>query len=156
MFGGSTSRGVYRSLTGGESWSQMNSGLTDTSVYSLAITPNALFAGTYYEGVFRFSQHVTSVHESSEGMSLSYSLSQNYPNPFNPTTTISYQLPENSFVTIKVYDLLGKEIETLVNENKSAGYYKVNFDASKLPSGVYFYNLTTGSNSISKKMLLMK
>ena len=80
----------------------------------------------------------------------------NYPNPFNPTTIINYQLPKNGFVTIKVYDVLGKEIATLVNENKSAGYYKVDFDASKLPSGVYFYNLTTGSNSITRKMLLMK
>ncbi len=84
-----------------------------------------------------------------------YSIS-NYPNPFNPTTTINYQLPENGFVTIKVYDMLGKEIATLVNENKSAGYYKINFDASKLTSGVYIYTINAGKYSQSKKMLLMK
>lgn len=80
----------------------------------------------------------------------------NYPNPFNPTTTINYQLPENGFVTIKVYDMIGKEIVTLVNENKSAGYHRVNFDASKLTSGVYIYTITANNFIQSKKMLLMK
>lgn len=84
-----------------------------------------------------------------------YSIS-NYPNPFNPTTTINYQLPENGFISIKVYDLLGKEIATLVNENKSGGYYHVNFDASKLTSGVYIYTITANNFIQSKKMLLMK
>ena len=80
----------------------------------------------------------------------------NYPNPFNPTTTINYQLPENGFVTIKIYDVLGKEVATLVNENKSAGYYNVSFDASKLTSGVYIYTITANNFTLSKKMLLMK
>jgi hypothetical protein len=80
----------------------------------------------------------------------------NYPNPFNPTTTINYQLPEYGFVTIKVYDMLGKEVTTLVNENKSAGYHRVNFDASKLTSGVYVYIINANNFVQSKKMLLMK
>ena len=80
----------------------------------------------------------------------------NYPNPFNPTTTINYQLPENGFVTIKVYDVLGKEVVMLVNENKSAGYYNVNFDASKLTSGVYIYTINANGFAQTKKMLLMK
>lgn len=80
----------------------------------------------------------------------------NYPNPFNPMTTINYQLPENGFVTIKVFDILGKEIETLVNENKSAGYYKVNFDGSNLTSGVYIYTIRVNGITESKKMLLAK
>ncbi|MBI5730507.1 MAG: T9SS type A sorting domain-containing protein [Ignavibacteriales bacterium] len=84
-----------------------------------------------------------------------YSIS-NYPNPFNPTTTINYQLPQDGFVTIKVYDLLGKEVAALVNENKSAGYHRVNFDASKLTSGVYVYTITANNFVLSKKMLLMK
>ena len=83
-------------------------------------------------------------------------LFDNYPNPFNPTTTINYQLPENGYVTIKVYDLLGKEMATLVNENKSAGYHRVNFDASKLTSGVYVYTIQAGNYFESKKMLLTK
>jgi hypothetical protein len=79
-----------------------------------------------------------------------YSVSQNYPNPFNPTTTIKYEIPERSFVTIKVYDVLGNEITTLVDEEKSIGSYEVEYDASRLPSGVYFYQLKTGSFVESK------
>jgi hypothetical protein len=80
----------------------------------------------------------------------------NYPNPFNPTTTINYQLPENGFVTIKVFDILGKEVALLVNENKSAGYYEVNFNGSKLTSGVYIYTIQVNGITQSKKMLLTK
>jgi Secretion system C-terminal sorting domain len=67
-----------------------------------------------------------------------YELYNNYPNPFNPSTTINYSIPKQSYITLKVYDILGKEIETLVNEEKSAGYYQVEFNATNLPSGVYF------------------
>jgi len=80
----------------------------------------------------------------------------NFPNPFNPTTVINYQLPYDGFVTIKVYDMLGRVIATLVNENKNAGYYKVNFDASRLTSGVYIYSIKANNFTLSKKMLLMK
>lgn len=85
-----------------------------------------------------------------------YQLNQNYPNPFNPTTVISYQLPENGFVTLKIYDVLGKEITTLVNEYKEAGYYEASFDASSLSSGVYFYKLQAGNFVTTKKMLLAR
>ncbi|KAF0147516.1 MAG: 5'-nucleotidase [Ignavibacteria bacterium] len=84
-----------------------------------------------------------------------YSVS-NYPNPFNPTTTINYQLPADGFVTIKVYDIVGKEISTLVNEHKVAGKYKINFDASSLPSGVYIYSISTRGYAQTKKMILTK
>jgi hypothetical protein len=85
-----------------------------------------------------------------------YLLSQNYPNPFNPTTTIKYQIPELSFVTIKVYDVLGNEISTLVNEEKPVGSYEVEFNATALPSGIYFYRLQAGSFVETKKMILLK
>jgi len=85
-----------------------------------------------------------------------YSLSQNYPNPFNPVTKIEYALPKNGLVTIKVYDILSREISTLVSEVKPAGYYSVDFDASKLTSGVYFYKLESGSFSNIKRMILIK
>jgi tetratricopeptide (TPR) repeat protein len=80
----------------------------------------------------------------------------NYPNPFNPSTTIQYQLSENNFVTLKVYDVLGREVETLVNEYKTAGNYQAKFNASHLASGVYFYKLQTGKFALIKKMLLLK
>ena len=85
-----------------------------------------------------------------------YSLEQNYPNPFNPSTTIKYQIPELSFVTIKVYDVLGNEITTLVNEEKPAGNFEVEFNASNLTSGIYFYRIQAGDFVETKKMVLMK
>jgi len=85
-----------------------------------------------------------------------FELKQNYPNPFNPTTSINYTIGNRQFITIKVYDLLGREIQTLVNEEKKAGFYKVDFDASNFPSGVYFYQLITRDFVAIKKMILMK
>lgn len=86
----------------------------------------------------------------------SFELFQNYPNPFNPSTIISYQLAADSFVSLKVYDILGKEIKTLVNESKSAGKYSINFDASNLASGVYFYQLKANDYVSTKKLALLK
>ncbi len=85
-----------------------------------------------------------------------FSLSQNYPNPFNPATKIQFALPTNSFAKIVIYDALGKEIETIVNEQLNAGTYEADFDGSKLSSGVYYYKLTAGDYVESKKMLMIK
>ncbi len=85
-----------------------------------------------------------------------YSLSQNYPNPFNPSTVIRYQLPVNSSVTLKVYDVIGREVAIVVNEVKEAGSHTVQFNGSSLSSGVYFYTLKAGSFTTTKKLLLMK
>jgi hypothetical protein len=92
----------------------------------------------------------------SENTPTEYALSNNYPNPFNPTTIIEYQLPKNGFVSLKVYDILGRVVRTLVNENKTVGKYSVNFDASKLASGIYFYQLKSNGFSSIKKMILTK
>ena len=85
-----------------------------------------------------------------------FELSQNYPNPFNPTTKINFQIPDTKLVTLKVYDILGKEVATLVNEKLSAGSYEVDWNASDCPSGVYFYKLITNEFSDVKKMVLVK
>jgi len=85
-----------------------------------------------------------------------YILEQNYPNPFNPSTTIKYSIPTSSFAQLKVYDVLGNEVATLVNEEKHAGTYEVKFNAEVLTSGMYFYKLNAGSFISTKKMLLLK
>lgn len=85
-----------------------------------------------------------------------FNLYQNYPNPFNPSTTIQYSLSSSQFVTLKVYDVLGNEISTLIDEHKQAGFYEVSFNASSLPSGIYFYKLQFGSLIETKKMMLIK
>ncbi|MCX7759455.1 MAG: T9SS type A sorting domain-containing protein, partial [bacterium] len=85
-----------------------------------------------------------------------YSLSQNRPNPFNPVTTINYALPEPGFVTLKIYDVLGREVATLVSEYKEAGYYEVSWDATNVPSGIYIYRLQAGNFTSVKKMVVMK
>ncbi|MCZ2267437.1 MAG: T9SS type A sorting domain-containing protein [Ignavibacteriales bacterium] len=97
----------------------------------------------------------TSIDEESEILQ-DYKLYNNYPNPFNPTTTIKYQIPEISFVTIKVYDILGREVATLVNEEKTIGTYEIIFSANALASGIYFYRLQSGNTIQIKKMLLLK
>jgi len=85
-----------------------------------------------------------------------FKLFQNYPNPFNPSTTINYSVPKTNLVTIKVYDILGREVETLVNDRKAAGNYKVEFNASKLASGIYFYQMRAGNFISTKKLVLLK
>jgi hypothetical protein len=96
------------------------------------------------------------VENERNGIPQNYGLKQNYPNPFNPSTKISYQLPQADYVTLKVYNMVGKEVVTLVNEEKPAGYYQVNFSSSDMPSGIYFYELKAGSYSEVRKMLLLK
>jgi hypothetical protein len=85
-----------------------------------------------------------------------YGLEQNYPNPFNPSTTIEYSIPQSGLVTLKVFNVLGKEVATLVNAQNDAGNHKVEFDASGLNSGVYFYKIESGSFAETKKMILLK
>lgn len=89
-------------------------------------------------------------------MLISTRLNQNYPNPFNPVTNIKYQIGENSFVTLKIFDVLGREVVVLVNENLKAGQYQVDWNASDYPSGVYFYRLTAGDYSQMFRMILLK
>ena len=87
---------------------------------------------------------------------LTFKLEQNFPNPFNPSTQIRYKIAENDFVSLKVYDLLGNEVATLINEVQSAGSYQVNFDATRLSSGIYFYSIKTSRFNFTRKMQLIK
>jgi hypothetical protein len=107
------------------------------------------------DGRVLYSYSPTDVEEL-PGEIKTYSLSNNYPNPFNPSTTIKYQIPKSGLVTLKVYNVLGKEITTLVNEEKSVGSYEITFDASGLSSGIYFYKLSADNFQQTKKMILLK
>ena len=98
----------------------------------------------------------TTVDPTNNGLPNEFSLHQNYPNPFNPSTTISYSIQSSSFVTLKVYDVLGNELAKLVNAQKPKGSYEITFDAGNLPSGIYFYTLKAGSFVKTKKMILLK
>jgi hypothetical protein len=109
------------------------------------------------DALYSFSTTIpTDVDEDLTALPEQYYLFQNYPNPFNPSTTIKYSVPQSSNVVIKVFDILGNEIETLVNEEKPAGTYEIDFDARNLSSGVYFYKMTGGNYSETKKMLLLR
>ena len=99
---------------------------------------------------------VTYAEESNNHNDISYNLNQNYPNPFNPTTTIVYSVPQRSFISLVVYNAIGQQVSVLANEEKEAGTYRINFDASGLPSGIYFYRLSAGSFVTTKKMILLK
>ncbi len=98
----------------------------------------------------------TGVEQTGAELPAGYSLDQNYPNPFNPTTTIDFSMPQAGFVSLKVYDLLGREVATLVNEEKPAGSFRATLDASTLTSGTYFYTLRAGNFTSTKKMVLLK
>jgi len=106
-----------------------------------------------YNGTFEYSNVV---EISINTTSIDFGLKQNYPNPFNPTTTITYSLPKSTFVTLKVYDIIGEEIAELVNEKKDSGTYDVTWNAQNIPSGVYFYKITAGEYSKTIKMILLK
>lgn len=99
---------------------------------------------------------ITNLQSNSAHIPEKYSLSQNFPNPFNPSTKINFNIPEKGFVSLKVYDMLGKEVANLVNKELNAGNYSFDFDASHLNSGIYFYTLRTEINSFTKKMMLVK
>ncbi|MGE5679411.1 MAG: T9SS type A sorting domain-containing protein [Bacillota bacterium] len=86
-----------------------------------------------------------------------FALEQNYPNPFNPSTTIKFSIPQNGSVTLVIYNIIGEKVATLINgQDFKSGSYQVSFDGSKLASGVYLYRLNYGSNSMTKKMMLLK
>lgn len=106
-------------------------------------------------GVFKVTEGATDVKET-ELVPERYSLSQNFPNPFNPTTVINYELPFSGNVSLRVYDVIGREVTTLVNETQQAGSYSVNFNASNLATGVYYYKISAGSFVSVKKMILVK
>ncbi len=158
LFAGTSGGGVFLSTNNGTTWNDVNMGLTNTHVNCLVVSGTELFAGTEDGGVWKrpLSDMITAVENNENNIPSYFELEQNYPNPFNPTTKIKYQLAANGIVSLKVYDILGREVATLVNETKSAGNYEANFNAANLSSGIYLYRIQAGNFTESKKMILLK
>lgn len=150
--------GLLLSSDLGNSWIQLNQGLPSSSyiMWNTIDTQGYLYAAVAQFGIYKTNTIVTSLEESISFDSQSFALYQNYPNPFNPVTSIQYSLSSLQFVTIKVFDLLGNEIATLVNEEKSAGEYDIEFNGSGLTSGFYFYQLRADGFIQTRKMILLK
>ena len=157
IFAGITWTGVFFSSDNGDNWQEINAGLTDYGVTTFTLDSSGfIYVGTISHGIFRSVNSTITEIKNTESMNYPFYLIQNYPNPFNPTTIIKYQIPELRNVRLTVYDVLGREVQTLVNEEKQAGNYEVEFDGTGLPSGVYFYKIESGNFSDTKKIVLLK
>lgn len=162
-----TEFGCYKTMNGGAHWFRWNSGMPDANIITefVAIDSTAhngryyIVAGTYGRSMWIreiSGEDPVGISNTSNESPIRYSLYQNYPNPFNPATQISFDLPKNDFVTLKVYDITGREIVQLVNSNLKAGVHKVNFNAVTLSSGIYFYRISAGNFTDTRKMVLIK
>jgi len=162
-----TGSGVFVSTDTGYNWTNVSagSGIDYTPIYSIAVFQDQLMVGTYQKGVWKrkITEMTGNVSVEKENLPNEFELKQNYPNPFNPATTIEYSVPmaetQNPAplrVLIKIYDVLGREIQTLVDDYKTAGNYSIQFNGTNLPSGIYYYVLNTGNSRITKKMTLLK
>ena len=164
IYSGNYQTGIIRSLDDGLTWEDVLSGLDlEKTVFSFHQDKiGYIYAGSYGGGLYVSRDPVSSVSDNKIN-AVDYYLFQNYPNPFNPSTKISFTIPnvtlsgvEGSRVQLKVFDVLGNEVATLVNEYRNAGRYEIDFNASKLASGVYFYRMQAGSFIQTKKMMVLK
>lgn len=149
----------------GTSWSPIGQGLGGylSSVWSMCTYNNKLTAAGYFDtsgsvtvNNIAYWDHPIGIQNSSEEIPLNYDLYQNYPNPFNPSTTIKFSIPKASYVTLKVFDIKGSKVATLINENMNPGVYNEPFNGEGLSSGVYFYKLETENFSDTKRMIILK
>jgi len=152
---------ILNTTDGGNNWIRQNS-ITPNDLYNVfftdayngtAVGEDGTIINTSFPGVTSIESEI---ENKIDQLPSDYLLSQNYPNPFNPTTSLQYTIGSLQFVTLKVYDVLGREVAMLVNEEKQAGEYEVEFNAANLPSGIYFYQLKAGQYSETKKMVLLK
>jgi len=161
--GGSSSIGIYFSSNNGTSWTSINQGFPAyPKIGVLLVTNNYFYAGTYESSVWRrpLSELIIDIQNISTEIPTQFSLSQNYPNPFNSSTKIRFEIPLSKggegVVSLRVFDILGKEVATLAKEQLQPGTYEVNWNASAFPSGVYFYKFSIGDFSETKRMALIK
>lgn len=151
---------IIKTTDGGLSWNSSPTGTHNSLKSIYCVNSNVCYVVGNGGTILKTTNGGATFIKDNSGMPQDYVLYQNYPNPFNPSTTIRYQLPMNRFVKLEIYDVLGREISQLVNEEQSEGSYSINFNAASLASGIYFYRLTI-SNPLgefvkSKSMLLIK
>lgn len=164
LFAGTRGKGVFLSTDNGISWTDINFGWPDsTFVSALAISGSNLIAATIpygrtHGGIWKrpLSEITTSVDKLTTEVPVHFGLDQNYPNPFNPNTTIEFSLPLKSFVSLNVYDALGREVANLIREEMNAGTYSRMWNADGLASGIYFYRLQAGTFTETKKLVLLR
>jgi hypothetical protein len=149
--------GIFASTNSAGNWTAANTGLFNTSIQSLILSGSDLMGGTNGNGAWRrpFVQ-LTDVREIDLSVPQSLALEQNYPNPFNPSTRIGFQILDFGFASLKVFDILGREVATLVNEQLKPGSYEATFDGSRLSSGIYFYRLQAGALTETRKLSLLR
>ncbi|MDQ3019319.1 MAG: T9SS type A sorting domain-containing protein [Bacteroidota bacterium] len=154
-FGGS---GIFRSSNNGLLWEDISDNLPFINdITKLIVHDNKVYAATSEKIWYRdLDEILTSIPSEINSPPGQLYLSQNYPNPFNPNTVITYQLAVTDYVSLKIYNNPGKEVASLINETQSAGNYKINFDGSNLPGGIYYYKLTAGDFINTRKMILLK
>ena len=151
-----TDNGFYYSENDGNSWIQANSGLTNTDIRSLAIDVEGyIFAGTN-GGVFRSVGSLLSLNHLTDNTVSTLALHHPFPNPFNPSTTIEFSIPQSGIVSLTVYDVLGREVETILNEYRNTGYHKLHWNASDVPSGIYFVRIQSGDFSLVRKAIVVR
>ena len=151
--------GAYVSFNSGGSWQFLGQGLPMVTVYDLKVHPTAnyLVAGTHGRSMYKIDlSQVVGINENGISTADNFRLNQNYPNPFSPTTKLEFGISKLGFVSLKVYDIQGKEIADLVHEIKQPGYYNIQFDGSSLSSGIYFYRLESKGHVQTKSMMLLK
>jgi hypothetical protein len=163
IYAGMVGRGVYQSTDNGTTWRSWSTGIAETTVTAILINPTSgyLYAatttGAFYKSV-NPDPTVSPGEETTQPVTIPVlaTLEQNYPNPFNPTTNIPFTLRENSYTTLVIYDMLGKEVARLVDGMVTAGRHDIRWDASSVASGVYFYRLQTPSVVTTGKLTLIR
>jgi len=162
ILAGTLGQGVFILTRPDTVWQAINEGLPDTSfdhyVFSILTDSKNIYIGTASSGVWKrpLSEVITSVNQIKNNIPDNFELYQNYPNPFNPETTIEYSIPKASHVIITIFDLLGREVTKLINEEKQPGNYSFEFNAGKFASGVYFYRMQAGNFISTRKLVLLK
>ncbi|HEX2867777.1 MAG TPA: two-component regulator propeller domain-containing protein [Ignavibacteriales bacterium] len=155
---GTETGGLHRFIdTTWQVYDTTNSKIASDSISVISADDTSLWIGTFNKGLSVFTPKLSDVEDGRpSGVIHSYTLLQNYPNPFNPSTRITFTVPEEEFVTLKIYNILGKEIAAIVNGVKKAGSHSVEFNASGLPSGIYIYTIQAGQFMSSRKLVLLK